>query len=130
MNNFFYYKSHFGSLFASASNDEEVSFNVGFRKEQQSFFLGIQHILSAFHAYWKWFNRDHRWLFGTSGDKQKAWSYTMIIVGLIMAGSTTLHYYFLRQERKQNYQQTNRIRPKSELWGCFQFFKRNRLGWL
>jgi PAT family beta-lactamase induction signal transducer AmpG len=69
---------------------EEVSFNVGFRKEQQSFFLGIQHILSAFHAYWKWFNRDHRWLFGTSGDKQKAWSYTMIIVGLIMAGSTML----------------------------------------
>jgi PAT family beta-lactamase induction signal transducer AmpG len=28
------------------------------------------------------------------GDKQKAWSYTMVIVGLIMAALTIYNYFF------------------------------------
>jgi Na+/melibiose symporter-like transporter len=40
------------------------------------------------------------------GDKQKAWSYTMIIVGLIMAALTTIIFLHLEQKtpkrRKRN----------------------------
>jgi hypothetical protein len=52
---------------------------LALEKNSNLFFWNTQHILSAFHAYWKWFNRDHRWLLEQEyGDKQKAWSYTMM----------------------------------------------------
>jgi hypothetical protein len=67
MNNFFYYKSGclLGSRFCIGINDvASDGFMLALEKNSNLFFRNT-HILSAFHAYWKWFNRDHRWLFGT-----------------------------------------------------------------
>jgi len=85
------------AAFASASNDvaSDGFYLLALEKEQQSFFLGIRStfyrasmltgngliILLAGYL-------EHKF-----GDNQKAWSYTMIFVGLIMTFLTIYNYF-------------------------------------
>ncbi|HAT77504.1 MAG TPA: MFS transporter [Flavobacterium sp.] len=85
------------AAFASASNDvaSDGFYLLALTKDQQSFFLGIRStfyrasmltgngliILLAGYL-------EHRY-----GDNQKAWSYTMIVVGLIMTFLTVYNYF-------------------------------------
>ncbi|HSD07142.1 MFS transporter [Flavobacterium sp.] len=85
------------AAFASASNDvaSDGFYLLALEKEQQSFFLGIRStfyrasmltgngliILLAGYL-------EHKF-----GDNQKAWSYTMIFVGLIMSFLTIYNYF-------------------------------------
>ena len=85
------------AAFASASNDvaSDGFYMLALSKDQQSFFLGIRStfyrasmltgngliILLAGYL-------EHRF-----GDNQKAWSYTMILVGLIMSFLTVYNYF-------------------------------------
>jgi PAT family beta-lactamase induction signal transducer AmpG len=85
------------AAFASASNDvaSDGFYMLALEKEQQSFFLGIRStfyrasmltgngliILLAGYL-------EHRY-----GDNQKAWSYTMIFVGLVMTFLTVYNYF-------------------------------------
>ncbi|KVV15476.1 MFS transporter [Flavobacterium sp. TAB 87] len=85
------------AAFASASNDvaSDGFYMLALRKEQQSFFLGIRStfyrasmlagngliILLAGYL-------EHKY-----GDNQKAWSYTMVFVGLVMSILTVYNYF-------------------------------------
>lgn len=85
------------AAFASASNDvaSDGFYLLALTKDQQSFFLGIRStfyrasmltgngliILLAGYL-------EHRY-----GDNQKAWSYTMIFVGLVMTFLTIYNYF-------------------------------------
>jgi PAT family beta-lactamase induction signal transducer AmpG len=85
------------AAFASASNDvaSDGFYLLALTKDQQSFFLGIRStfyrasmltgngliILLAGYL-------EHRY-----GDNQKAWSYTMIFVGLVMSFLTVYNYF-------------------------------------
>ncbi|TRX16539.1 MFS transporter [Flavobacterium franklandianum] len=85
------------AAFASASNDvaSDGFYMLALEKEQQSFFLGIRStfyrasmltgngliILLAGYL-------EHQY-----GDNQKAWSYTMIFVGLVMIFLTIYNYF-------------------------------------
>lgn len=85
------------AAFASASNDvaSDGFYMLALEKEQQSFFLGIRStfyrasmltgngliILLAGYL-------EHQY-----GDNQKAWSYTMIFVGIIMSILTVYNYF-------------------------------------
>lgn len=100
MNNFFILSLavFWMAAFASASNDvaSDGFYMLALKKEQQSLFLGLR---STFYKL--------SWVTGNGliviiagylevkyGDKNKAWSYTMIIVSLIMTLLTIYNYYF------------------------------------
>jgi PAT family beta-lactamase induction signal transducer AmpG len=85
------------AAFASASNDvaSDGFYMLALTKDQQSFFLGIRStfyrasmltgngLIILFAGY-----LEHQF-----GDNQKAWSYTMIFVGLIMSLLTVYNYF-------------------------------------
>lgn len=85
------------AAFASASNDiaSDGFYLLVLPKEQQSFFLGIR---STFYRISMLAGNglivllagylEHKY-----GDNRKAWSYTMIFVGLLMAVITTYNYF-------------------------------------
>jgi PAT family beta-lactamase induction signal transducer AmpG len=61
------------------------------------------------------------------GDKQKAWSYTMIIVGLIMAALTI--YYFSTPRTEDAKTKEEKSLGQSKFGAVFaSFFKKNKLG--
>ncbi|HEX8016221.1 MAG TPA: MFS transporter [Flavobacterium sp.] len=86
------------AAFASASNDiaSDGFYLLALRKEQQSFFLGIRStfyrlsllagngLIVLFAGY-----LEHKY-----GDNTKAWSYTMIAVGLLMTLITIYNFIF------------------------------------
>jgi hypothetical protein len=55
-----------------------------------------KNILSSLPCLLKWIDCNNRWLNKKYGDKQKAWSYTMVIVGLIMAALTIYNYFYAK----------------------------------
>jgi PAT family beta-lactamase induction signal transducer AmpG len=62
------------------------------------------------------------------GDKQKAWSYTMIIVGLIMA-ALTIYNYFSTPRTEDAKTGREIVEPKVSFGAVFaSFFKKNKLG--
>jgi PAT family beta-lactamase induction signal transducer AmpG len=67
--------------------------------DQQSFFLESEVHLQTFYAY-RNVDRCYCWLSRTEYDKQQAWSYTMIVVGLIMT-LITVYNYFSTQNRSK-----------------------------
>jgi PAT family beta-lactamase induction signal transducer AmpG len=77
-----------------------VTLFIGFRKDQQSFFLGIRSIYrlsmltgnGLIVVIAGYLEQEY-------GDKQQAWSYTMIVVGLIMT-LITVYNYFSTQKSK------------------------------
>jgi PAT family beta-lactamase induction signal transducer AmpG len=85
------------AAFASASNDvaSDGFYLIALEKDQQSFFLGIR---STFYRLSMLTGNGLIVIIGgyleqQYGDKQKAWSYTMIIVGLLMAIITLYNYF-------------------------------------
>jgi PAT family beta-lactamase induction signal transducer AmpG len=65
------------------------------------------------------------------GDKQKAWSYTMIIVGLYAA--LTIYNYFSTPRTEDAKRRKKSLEPKVSFGAVFaSFFKKNKLGsyWL
>ncbi len=85
------------AAFASASNDvaSDGFYMLALEKEQQSFFLGIR---STFYRLSMLTGNGlivviAGYLEQEYGDKQKAWSYTMVVVGLIMTVITIYNYF-------------------------------------
>lgn len=85
------------AAFASASNDvaSDGFYMLALAKEQQSLFLGIR---STFYRLAMLSGNGliviiAGFLEQKYGDKTKAWSYTMVIVGLIMAVITIYNYF-------------------------------------
>jgi PAT family beta-lactamase induction signal transducer AmpG len=85
------------AAFASASNDvaSDGFYMLALEKEQQSFFLGIR---STFYRLSMLTGNGlivviAGYLEQEYGDKQKAWSYTMIVVALIMAIITIYNFF-------------------------------------
>ncbi|MFV8369872.1 MFS transporter [Flavobacterium sp. LB2R40] len=119
------------AAFASASNDvaSDGFYLLALEKEQQSFFLGIRStfyrlsmltanglivILGGF--------LEHKY-----GDKSKAWSYTMIIVALIMAFLTV--YNFFTTPKTENTKVTTETENKQSFGVVFKtFFQKKQIG--
>lgn len=85
------------AAFASASNDvaSDGFYMLTLTKDQQSFFLGIR---STFYRLSMLTGNGLIVIIGgyleqEYGDKQKAWSYTMIIVGILMTLITIYNYF-------------------------------------
>jgi PAT family beta-lactamase induction signal transducer AmpG len=85
------------AAFASASNDvaSDGFYMLALEKEQQSFFLGIR---STFYRLSMLTANGLIVILGgylekKFGDKSKAWSYTMIVVALIMAFLTVYNFF-------------------------------------
>ena len=85
------------AAFASASNDvaSDGFYMLALTKDQQSFFLGIR---STFYRLSLLTGNGliviiAGYLEQQYGDKTKAWSYTMIIVGFIMTAITIYNYF-------------------------------------
>jgi MFS transporter, PAT family, beta-lactamase induction signal transducer AmpG len=85
------------AAFASASNDvaSDGFYMLALAKEQQSFFLGIR---STFYRLAMLTGNGiiviiAGYLENKYGDKTKAWSYTLIIVGLVMAFLAVYNYF-------------------------------------
>ncbi|SFF23330.1 AmpG family muropeptide MFS transporter [Flavobacterium xueshanense] len=85
------------AAFASASNDvaSDGFYMLALEKDQQSFFLGIR---STFYRLSMLTGNGlivfiAGYLEQEYGDKQKAWSYTMVIVGIIMTVITIYNYF-------------------------------------
>lgn len=85
------------AAFASASNDvaSDGFYMLALEKDQQSFFLGIR---STFYRLSMLIGNGlivfiAGYLEQEYGDKQKAWSYTMVIVGIIMTVITIYNYF-------------------------------------
>jgi PAT family beta-lactamase induction signal transducer AmpG len=64
------------------------------------------------------------------GDKQKAWSYTMVIVGLIMA-ALTIYNYFSTPRTEDAKTKEEKSLDKSKFWSCLcQFFSKKQIGFV
>lgn len=119
------------AAFASASNDVAIDgfYLLVLPKEQQSFFLGIRStfyrlsllagngLIVLFAGY-----LEHKF-----GDNTKAWSYTMIVVGLLMAFITAYNFIFTPKNEvnpaevnKENHQNFGSI--------FVSFFKKKQIG--
>ena len=118
------------AAFASASNDvaSDGFYMLALEKEQQSFFLGIRStfyrvsmltgngliILLAGYL-------EHQY-----GNNQKAWSYTMIFVGLIMS-FLTIYNYFATPKTELPLAETA-IEDKNFTTVFASFFKKKQIG--
>jgi PAT family beta-lactamase induction signal transducer AmpG len=135
MNNFFIISLaiFWVAAFASASNDvaSDGFYMLALKKEQQSFFLGIR---STFYRLSMLTGNGLIVIIGgyleqEYGDKQKAWSYTMIIVGFIMALLTIYNYFSTpRTETSIDNKQTE-SKSKVSFGAVFaSFFQKKQIG--
>jgi PAT family beta-lactamase induction signal transducer AmpG len=135
MNNFFIISLavFWVAAFASASNDvaSDGFYMLALEKEQQSFFLGIR---STFYRLSMLTGNGLIVIIGgyleqEYGDKQKAWSYTMIIVGFIMTVLTIYNYFSTpRTETNINDKQI-KSEPKVSFGAVFSsFFQKKQIG--
>jgi PAT family beta-lactamase induction signal transducer AmpG len=119
------------AAFASASNDvaSDGFYMLALAKEEQSFFLGIR---STFYRLSMLTGNGlivfiAGFLEQEYGDKQKAWSYTMIIVGLIMS-IITLYNYFSTPKVEAKNTETAAI-PTVSFGAVFSsFFQKKQIG--
>ncbi|WP_166919604.1 MFS transporter [Flavobacterium poyangense] len=120
------------AAFASASNDvaSDGFYLLVLPKEQQSFFLGIRStfyrlsmlagngLIVLFAGY-----LEHKY-----GDNTKAWSYTMIAVGLLMAFITAYNFIFT-PKNEVNTVETDKEAHKKSFGSVFaSFFKKKQIG--
>ena len=120
------------AAFASASNDvaSDGFYLIALEKEQQSFFLGIR---STFYRLSMLTGNGLIVIIGgyleqQYGDKQKAWSYTMIIVGLIMA-ITTIYNYYTTPRTENSLPTATSTESKKNFSAVFiSFFKKKQIG--
>ncbi len=119
------------AAFASASNDvaSDGFYLLALSKDQQSFFLGIR---STFYKLSMLTGNGLIVIIGgyletELGDKTKAWSYTMIIVGLIMTAITL--YNFLATPISENETTTESTKQEKDFATVFtSFFKKKQIG--
>ncbi|POY37737.1 MFS transporter [Flavobacterium alvei] len=121
------------AAFASASNDvaSDGFYMLALTKDQQSFFLGIR---STFYRL--------AMLTGNGliviiagyfeqlyADKTKAWSYTMIIVGLIMTVLTIYNYFLTPKTEINSLETESQPTPKVSFGTVFSsFFQKKQIG--
>ncbi len=121
------------AAFASASNDvaSDGFYMLALAKEQQSFFLGIR---STFYRLSMLTGNGliviiAGYLEEQYGDKTKAWSYTMIIVGLIMAVITIYNYFFTPKTEMKTTGNELELTPKVSFGTVFSsFFQKKQIG--
>ena len=121
------------AAFASASNDvaSDGFYLLVLEKDQQSFFLGIR---STFYRLSMLTGNGlivviAGYLEQEYGDKQKAWSYTMIVVGLIMT-VITIYNYFSTPKIESKIVETNAESVSSKSFGAVfaTFFQKKQIG--
>lgn len=121
------------AAFASASNDvaSDGFYMLALEKEQQSFFLGIR---STFYRLSMLTGNGLVVIIGgyleqEYGDKQKAWSYTMIIVGLIMTLLTIYNYFATpKVETSTTLKEANQSSKGSFAAVFSSFFQKKQIG--
>ena len=120
------------AAFASASNDvaSDGFYLLVLPKEQQSFFLGIRStfyrlsmlagngLIVLFAGY-----LEHKY-----GDNTKAWSYTMIAVGLLMAFITAYNFIFTPKDDVNTVETAKEAHKKSFGSVFASFFKKKQIG--
>ncbi|QSB26297.1 MFS transporter [Flavobacterium sp. CLA17] len=120
------------AAFASASNDvaSDGFYLLVLPKEQQSFFLGIRStfyrisllagngLIVLFAGY-----LEHKY-----GDNTKAWSYTMIAVGLLMAVITLYNFIFTPKSEVNAIATDKEAHDKSFGSVFASFFKKKQIG--
>ncbi|MEY4963312.1 MAG: hypothetical protein RLZZ323_631 [Bacteroidota bacterium] len=119
------------AAFASASNDvaSDGFYLLALSKDQQSFFLGIR---STFYKLSMLTGNGLIVIIGgyletELGDKTKAWSYTMIIVGLIMTAITI--YNLIATPTSENETTTESTEQQKDFTTVFvSFFKKKQIG--
>jgi len=117
------------AAFASASNDvaSDGFYMLALAKEQQSLFLGIR---STFYRLAMLSGNGliviiAGFLEQKYGDKTKAWSYTMVIVGLIMAVITIYNYFSTPKIKENEIESTS----KASFGHVFSsFFQKKQIG--
>jgi len=121
------------AAFASASNDiaSDGFYMLALTKDQQSFFLGIR---STFYRLSMLTGNGLIVIIGgyleqEYGDKQKAWSYTMIITGLIMT-LLTVYNYFATPKTEISAIEKDTIEKSNTSFGAVfaSFFKKKQIG--
>lgn len=121
------------AAFASASNDvaSDGFYMLALEKDQQSFFLGIR---STFYRLSMLTGNGLVVIIGgyleqEYGDKQKAWSYTMIIVGLIMTLLTIYNYFATpKVETSTTLKEANQNSKGSFTAVFASFFQKKQIG--
>ena len=121
------------AAFASASNDvaSDGFYMLALEKDQQSFFLGIR---STFYRLSMLTGNGLMvfiagYLEQEYGDKQKAWSYTMIVVGVIMTVITVYNYFSTPKiEAKIAETKTELVQNKSFAVVFATFFQKKQIG--
>lgn len=119
------------AAFASASNDvaSDGFYLLALSKDQQSFFLGIR---STFYKLSMLTGNGLIVIIGgyletELGDKTKAWSYTMIIVGLLMTAITL--YNLFATPISENETRTESSEQQKDFAAVFtSFFKKKQIG--
>lgn len=121
------------AAFASASNDVAIDgfYMLALAKEQQSFFLGIR---STFYRLSLLTGNGliviiAGFLEQKYGDKTKAWSYTMVTVGFIMAVITIYNYFSTPKIETKTIENQTELAPKVSFGAVFSsFFKKKQIG--
>ncbi|SHL05980.1 MFS transporter [Flavobacterium chilense] len=120
------------AAFASASNDiaSDGFYLLVLPKEQQSFFLGIRStfyrlsmlagngLIVLFAGY-----LEHKY-----GDNTKAWSYTMIFVGLLMTFITVYNFIFTPKNEINASESTDKANHQSFGTIFISFFQKKQIG--
>ncbi|MFB9108487.1 MFS transporter [Flavobacterium gyeonganense] len=121
------------AAFASASNDiaSDGFYLLALKKEQQSFFLGIRStfyrlsllagngLIVLFAGY-----LEHKY-----GDNTKAWSYTMIAVGLLMIFITLYNFIFTPKTEINAVENSQEAHHNQNFGTVFaSFFKKKQIG--
>lgn len=121
------------AAFASASNDvaSDGFYLLALTKDQQSFFLGIR---STFYRLSMLTGNGLIVIIGgyleqQYGDNQKAWSYTMIFVGLLMT-LITIYNFFATPKTETNQNKLNEnTQSKANFFSVFaSFFQKKQIG--
>jgi PAT family beta-lactamase induction signal transducer AmpG len=121
------------AAFASASNDvaSDGFYMLALTKDQQSFFLGIR---STFYRLSLLTGNGliviiAGYLEQQYGDKTKAWSYTMIIVGFIMTAITIYNYFTTPKVELNTKENELDSTPKVSFGAVFKtFFQKKQIG--
>jgi PAT family beta-lactamase induction signal transducer AmpG len=121
------------AAFASASNDvaSDGFYMLALTKDQQSFFLGIR---STFYRLSMLTGNGliviiAGYLEQQYGNNTKAWSYTMIIVGFIMAVITIYNYFSTPKTETKTIGNELELTPKVSFGTVFSsFFQKKQIG--
>jgi PAT family beta-lactamase induction signal transducer AmpG len=121
------------AAFASASNDvaSDGFYMLALEKDQQSFFLGIR---STFYRLSMLTGNGLMvfiagYLEQEYGDKQKAWSYTMVVVGLIMTVITIYNYFSTPKIEAKIVETKTESIPNKSFGAVFAtFFQKKQIG--